>query len=85
MIDIGRKLDMQLLMTVVNDELEPLFRRKHAYRTMQSIKSKMSDQHITHERLRLIAANIAEDVEEVTKISERIQAYERRNHLMRKF
>jgi len=85
MIDGGRKLDMQMLMAVVNDVQEPLFRRRHAYRTMQSIKSKMHDRVIVQLRLRLIAATSAGDIAETEKIGERINDYERRNHVNRKF
>lgn len=85
MIDIGRKQDMQVLMLSVNDEREPLARRRKAYRTMQSIRRKMSDQHILRLRLRLIAASRADDVVQVEKISGRIEDYERRHQLNRKF
>ncbi len=85
MIYIGRKQDMQTLMLFVNNEQESLARRRKAYRTMQSIKRKMSDQHILRLRLRLIAATIADDVHEIGKISGRIEDYERRYHLNRKY
>lgn len=85
MIDLGRKQDMQALMLVVNDNYEPLSRRRHAYRTMQSIKRKMSDSHITRLRLRLIAATIDNNIPEVEKIGGRIEDYERHNYINRKF
>ena len=84
MIDIGRKRDMELLMSVVNDEAEPLLRRRHAYRTAQSIRRKMADGYVLRLRLRLIAAIIANDIPQIHKLSERIEDYERHNHLNRK-
>ena len=85
MIDIGRKNDMQMLMRFVNDPNEPLFRRRKAFRTMQSIKHKMSDTTVQKLRLRLIAANMNNDSHEVEKISMRLQDYERKHHTLRKY
>lgn len=85
MIDLGRKKDLEMLMTVVNNESEPLFRRRRAYRMVQSIRSKMSDPVILRLRLRLIAASQNDNHVEIEKIGERIEEYEKRNHLMRKF
>ncbi len=85
MIDLGRKRDMQILMMAVNDETETLSRRRLAYRTCMTIKHKMNDKHITTLRLRLIAASQNQDKPEVEKISARLNDYERRHHLNRKF
>lgn len=85
MIDLGRKKDMEMLMTVVNDVTQPLILRRRAFRRMQSIKAKLSDKTILRLRLRLIAATIYNDIPNMLKISERLQEYEVRNHLMRKF
>lgn len=85
MIDIGRKLDMEALMKVVNDSSEPLFRRRRAHQMMMSIKDKMSDPFIARTRLRLIGATINNDLPEVEKLSGRIQDYEYRYHRNRKY
>lgn len=85
MIDLGRKKDMEILMLMVNDQGSHITKRRQAYRTMQSIKRKMNDPTITKLRLRLIAASLNNDVDESDKLSERIQDYERKHYIARKF
>lgn len=85
MIDLGRKRDMQILMAAVNDEAEPIMRRRRAYRTFMSIRRKMNDTNVTKLRLRLIAAASNSDKLEVEKISDRLNDYERKHHINRKF
>lgn len=85
MIDIGRKKDLEMLMSVINNEHESIERRRKAYRMFQSIKSKMGDKTILDLRLKLIAANMNNDADQVEKISMRIQDYENHKHLMRKY
>ncbi len=85
MIDLGRKRDLEVLMIAVNDPSEPMMRRRHAYRTMSSIRRKMRDTRILKMRLRLIAATMNNDLTQVNKISERLNDYERKHHTNRSF
>lgn len=85
MIDLGRKKDLEMLMLFVNDERQNVMQRRRAFRTMENIKRKMNDPFILKQRLRLIAANIAADSKEVEKIGDRLQEYEKRYYINRKF
>lgn len=85
MIDIGRQKDLEMLMLFVNDERQHIMQRRRAYRTMANIKHKMKDPYILKLRLMLIAANIRNDSNEVEKISDRLNMYERKYYINRKF
>lgn len=79
-MDMSREPDLLELHHVLSSDSYTDNQKRRAYRTKGKILAKMQDSFLKSQRLRLIQATRVDDIDEVNKISDTIQAYEYRTY-----